>query len=63
MSTKITHALIRDVREHNRQQWHDQAWWDFQRRPDVEAVQYAINNREYGDRDADIKRKAEGYLA
>ena len=39
----ITQKLVKQVKKHNAQKWHDQAWHDFNSLPEVCAVNWAIS--------------------
>lgn len=39
---KITQTFVRDVKRHLKNQWHDQAWWDFDDLPETQAVIWAL---------------------
>ena len=56
---KITKKMIADVKKSNKKQLHPQAWHDFQSKPEVEAINYALRMQSGGD----IKIEAEKYLA
>jgi hypothetical protein len=61
---KITKSLVKKVIDHNKKSWHDQAWHDFNRLEEVEAINYGISQvvPQWLDL-GDIVDKANEYLA
>ena len=42
LNTKITQTFVKQVKQHLKNKWHDQAWHDFHNQTEVGAVQYGI---------------------
>lgn len=59
---KITQKMMREVKRHDRQTFHDEAWWTFQKRPETTALQVAIHFAKDGDSAADIVASAQRYI-
>ena len=59
---KITQKMMHEVRKHDRQTFHDEAWWTFQNRPETMAIQVAIHFAKDGDSAADIVASAQRYI-
>lgn len=55
---KITHRLLRETRQSNRQTLHPQSWHDFQGQPEVVSINYALEVRQPYDSDRDILERA-----
>jgi hypothetical protein len=60
---KITQKLVAEVKRSNRCSWHDQNWHNFQRKPEVEAVKYALRFKNADDTVKDIVENAKKYLS
>lgn len=59
---KITQKMLHEVKKHDRQTFHDEAWWDFQKWPETIALQVAIHAAKDGDSAADIVASAQRYI-
>lgn len=59
----ITPAFVAEVRAHLAKIWHDQAWHDFNRTSECEAVRYALGQSSHDDSDEDICSEARSYIA
>lgn len=60
---KITQKLVADVKRSNLCLWHDQNWHNFQGKPEVEAIKYALRFKNADDTAKDIVRNAKNYLS
>lgn len=57
---RINIALVKEVKKHNAKKWHNQDWHEFDNRPEVEAINYALAS---GNADMkDILAEAIDYL-
>ena len=41
---KITQKMVKEVRAHSRQAWHDSAWWAFEARKETTLIQTAMHH-------------------
>lgn len=61
----ITAKLVKDVKKHDKQSHHDQAWWDFNLRADVGAIQSILalepelTDKEVAEKAAEIRANQE----
>ena len=40
---KITQKMVRAVKAHNKQNWHDKEWWTFESKEETSRIQTAIS--------------------
>lgn len=59
---KLTVKLFREVKKMNRQNWHDETWWSFMKKPEVESINYALQSKDYLSDEKDIIKAAQNYL-
>lgn len=58
-SKKITQKLVKEVKASNKRSWHDKDWHEFQSRPEVKAINFAMHELGTHDiSDADIASTA-----
>lgn len=55
---KITQKMVKEVKAHNKQKWHDGSWWDFERLETTAKIQRAIQICGKGASLADITKEA-----
>ena len=58
----INRELVRAVKRHLKNQWHDASWFEFNFRDEVQAVIFAIEHEQLKT-DTDIIEEATKYLA